>query len=326
MIVAGIDEAGYGPVLGPLVVGASAFRVAGEASTSGDVPDLWKLMSAAVSRTRDRSGRKLHVGDSKQVYSPSVGLSGLERGVLAFCGAAGMPVGSLDELVLGVDPAAPPLLGAHPWYESVEGETWPVVVSAAGLGPTVNGLKSAATAGGVGVVRLAARVVPEGRYNQLVAGTRNKASALFSQLAVLLDGLLELCALEPGGGVIVCDRQGGREHYVEPLRTMFPEWRLTVEAEADGVARYSLRRGGAVAVVSFQEKGEQVCLATGLASMTAKYLREALMGRFNRWWALQQPGLAPTAGYYTDGMRWLEDTRDLRVRLGVPDAGLVRER
>src|SRR5688500_13768356 len=82
MILAGIDEAGYGPLLGPLVVGCAAFEVGG-ADPAGEVPCLWRRLGKYVSRNRLKGGKKLHVNDSKLVYSPSLGLKELERAVLA---------------------------------------------------------------------------------------------------------------------------------------------------------------------------------------------------------------------------------------------------
>jgi hypothetical protein len=53
-------------------------------------------------------------------------------------------------------------------------------------------------------------------------------------------------------------------------------------------------------------------------------MRELFMKQFNAWWQEQMPGLKPTAGYYTDGMRFLEDTKALREHLDVSDEALIR--
>jgi hypothetical protein len=65
-------------------------------------------------------------------------------------------------------------------------------------------------------------------------------------------------------------------------------------------------------------------MAVALASMLSKYLREVLMRRFNAFWAKHLPAVAPTAGYYNDGTRFLRDIDLTRKQLGIADEELIR--
>src|SRR5207302_1991755 len=75
----GVDEAGYGPNLGPLVMTSVACRVPDELGGA----DLWHVLRAAVRKGGGPTDGRLVVDDSKQVYGPSTGLRALELGVLA---------------------------------------------------------------------------------------------------------------------------------------------------------------------------------------------------------------------------------------------------
>src|ERR1700761_3500150 len=98
MILAGIDEAGYGPLLGPLVVGCCAFEISPDADDPS-IPCVWARLRKLVSKTRSKTGRKIHVNDSKMAFSPSAGLKELERAVLAIaCASDAWPAG-LDGLL-----------------------------------------------------------------------------------------------------------------------------------------------------------------------------------------------------------------------------------
>ena len=60
--------------------------------------------------------------------------------------------------------------------------------------------------------------------------------------------------------------------------------------------------------------------------MIAKYLREVHMASLNAWILREAPGVRPTAGYWPDGLRFLTDTAEARVRLRIDDQVLVRRK
>jgi ribonuclease HII len=92
----------------------------------------------------------------------------------------------------------------------------------------------------------------------------------------------------------------------------------------DGRSEYRLHQDEHVVRIIFTEKAEEQCLPVAMASMLSKYLRECLMDRFNRFWQMHLPRLEPTAGYYSDGERFLKDIAAKRQELGIGDDLLVR--
>jgi hypothetical protein len=325
MVIAGVDEAGYGPLLGPLVVGCSAFEVEGDTPPPGEgaaLPCLWKRLSRYVSRKRLRSGRKLHVNDSKVVYSPACGLKELERSVLALSAASTEWSDDLHAFVARTAGHVMPDLAGYPWYQPADGERFPLEQEALPLRLFSNALREHMERCATRCVHLGARVVCERDFNRMLAASQNKGSTLFSVTAMHLDHLLRTYGRR--GLAIVCDRQGGREHYGALLRLMFDEWALTIVRESEGHSEYLLHRDGHTVRLEFREKAEMACLPVAVASMLSKYLREALMRRFNAYWKRLLPELNPTAGYYGDGARFLQDIDAKRRELGVADEELIR--
>ena len=141
-------------------------------------------------------------------------------------------------------------------------------------------------------------------------------------------------SLGPEDPRVTVDLLGGRVHYAALLREAFPEAEVEVLREGEHHSSYVLverdedgrhwlpRR----MALEFRARGEEASFPVALASCLAKYARELSMEAFNAWFEARQPGLRPTAGYTTDGRRWLADARDVLGREGLERDLLVRRR
>lgn len=297
LIYAGIDEAGYGPMLGPLCVGLSVFRV-DHWSPGSPPPDLWSLLSKAVSKAPEPG--RLPINDSKKLKiqsGPRHPLTHLERAVLAMLSAKdGSPPADDLELLARLSARWP----GNPWYDGP-----PLPLPRAGgteaLRIDANVLGHALEDAGVHILTLACEVIGETEFNDLLGRAGSKAA---TTLAGLSRHLQRLHKSHAGAEVrVVCDRLGGRTSYADVLRQALGVSEVRVIEQSPRVSRYDAAGLG----VLFQPEAEQAHLPVALASMIAKLMRELAMERFNRSWRARLPELKPTAGYVTDARRWLSD-------------------
>jgi hypothetical protein len=314
--VVGVDEAGYGPNLGPLVQAAVAIRLP-LADTAG-----WDTLRPIIRRARDPEDGRWLVDDSKAVHKGANGFAHLERGVWSCF--------SLREATLGdfirktTMPAAHDELAGEDWYDPHFAA--PVTVSpeiawadAISFGERLAGIDARFS------LPIASIVCPP-RFNNIVDESDSKAT-------VLARGLIELltltCSNLPDDGEplrVICDKQGGRNFYTSLVQSAFPTGWVQVEKEGASESRYRVDGLDREVSLVFRPRADCDSVSVALASMLCKYLREVCMLQFNRFWLSHVPGLAPTAGYPGDARRFHDGIRDAMARLGLTDNQVWRKR
>jgi len=283
-LVIGTDEAGFGPNLGPLVVAATAWRVAAD----GDVD---RALAAAI-----EAAGGVPWDDSKRIFKAGAGLAALERPTLA---ALAMVHGRvpdswsvlLQDVAAAADPAPPEAL-------ALASLRVPRETTAAEADVVACGLRPALEKAGVTLVAVRARLVQPAVSNGLLAAGLNKSDILSRTTLELAAALREECG-DPRA-VVWCDRHGGRHRYAGLVSRHFD---APLVQTLEETAERSIYAAGAGVRIEFCVGGESR-VPVALASMTAKYLREVSMAGFNAHWCGLLPGLGPTAGYPVDALRW----------------------
>ncbi len=324
MWAAGIDEAGYGPTLGPLVISLASMEAPprDSFSPSEDPGSLRRALRDVVGRTPDRRHRRLPIDDSKALYRPGGGLAALEESVLGILHAIdGVFPEDFEQLLQRV--ARPDLGGCDGprWYAGRERLSLPR--SGCAKRAASYGRRFGRALAGLGwKLDVASSPVSESRLNRGIEERGNKAAALFEELLRLLG-----TRLPPGRNREVrVDRLGGRVYYGDLLREAFPDCEVSALAEAPARSVYRVDNLFEGLRVEFRMKADRDDLLVAIASMVSKYVRELFMECFNRFWAVEVDGLRPTAGYPVDAHRFLRSVRPRFRALGIDEGELVRSR
>ena len=312
MILAGIDEAGLGPYLGPLVTASAALEV-----PDGWAPERpWRELAAAVAETCGRGESRPVVADSKLAYA-SGGAAALELTVAAFCGClGGRPIPRVSH-----SGGQPPPAGMYPWH-SGRIDPFPLHHDVARTATAARDLAACMAGAGTAAAAIEAALLHPAEMNRLYDSGLNKNAVLLRETGSHLEALVGRFAVS--GLVVVVDKQGGRNDYRPFLSRLFPgAW---IETLAQGKeSSYRVQLDGGTAVVLFRPRADRLSFATALASMVAKYVRERAMLELNEWFSARIPGLRPTAGYPVDARRWLAETEGFIDAEGL-DWNLVKRK
>ena len=312
--VVGIDEAGYGPNLGPLLQAAVAINL--------PTDDLagWETLRPVVRRHGGRWGRdgRLVIDDSKKIYHGEHALGKLERGLFGLFGWVPQSFAALTTSLL---PA---------WCaDELQREHWYAGECNLPQDTTANQLRHDreqylfSRPNGVSLLTPHVILTPTPWFNRCVDVTQNKSQLLSSGLAELLQWLWG--ALPAGEFfMIYCDKQGGRKFYGEILRSAAPHAEVLPELEADHESRYRIAGPTLNGAVTFRPRSDSESVAVALASMLCKYLRELCMMQFNQFWVKHHPGIAPTAGYPLDAHRFFAEIAGTLPRLQLTPADVWR--
>ena len=318
LTLVGLDEAGFGPLLGPLCTGAASLSL--NFDPAQGPPDLWSQLAPVVG-TSPRAC-EIPVTDSKKLKSSSkLPIRNLLAGLVPFVELANSTELRTDEDLLraiGVDDPGP-FEAAPVDLEQLDGlDQGQRSLRRAKLGRI-------AAERGIQIEVVRAKATHPKSLNELFETLGNKSSANTTLLFGLLREVLALDKHQECPRVVV-DRQGGLMRYRPLLAAKFHGADITAVAETPDISRYRVEREDKTLHIGFETQADAQHLPVALASMAAKTVRELLMNRLNAFFAQHQPGLKPTAGYVQDGRRWVSEIGDLPERLQIPRRDLIRNR
>ncbi len=356
-LLIGIDEAGYGPNLGPLVIGCTVWLIESEAtdlhSTSVELETLLDRLKPVFQGKPIRSTSKhIPLGDSKAIHSKDAAVDSLWQGVFFWLNRLGIIPSNEYEFLQAL---ATDFLVAEekkqPWYQFVApNDSMPELKSMVPIIPPASRSRANAATTvrsdafafsdetklaaeqiidtlNLRLLGLSSKIIDEASFNDGVERYGNKAGLLsYESLSLALKSIEEFSSNQPwmiDGRLqsihVYCDKHGGRNRYQSPLMQVMPDRWFQAEHESTLRSDYHSKWDESIPLHwSFIAKGDRL-LGSALASMVAKLLREKLMDRFNAFWKSHFPEIRPTAGYPVDALRFRSEIESKAKELQLPE-------
>ncbi|MEM9365877.1 MAG: hypothetical protein AAGD07_07755 [Planctomycetota bacterium] len=307
-----IDEAGYGPRLGPLVIAATQWEprqsspcLQGLLRSAPNMALQTKLDAAwgGYREPVDCDGVAIRVDDSKAVFrSRSADRTGRSLHTLRLTVSALQQLtgiasdqshwqGWMSHVLVSDGPSS----GSHlaiPWLDAWRGSQAKALEPIAVVSGAVERWKTLPWL----PVASRARVVSAEAFNRFChpamsakgSGARgakglrrNKSDLLSLESLRLLVNLLESTIRDDAGPILVFfDRHGGRRYYTKVIQEALAPTSLEVLEETRQLSVYRCRWRGHVCWLHFTVKGDRF-VPVAASSLHAKYLRESAMASFN---------------------------------------------
>ncbi len=316
----GIDEAGYGPLLGPYTLGA----------VQADLPSLVDVFDSE----EDELAKFLRLGCS--VYEPSKQLividdsKELHKGkklrrveaaallVLIMDGSE-MPSNALELITRFGDVTEP--LDEYKWYkDTLHRISLPLEANQNQIMKARDAISCSMSKQGVAFVRGRVTVAPVRALNHLFRG-KKKGDAVFPLIG---ERIRSATANAASDCTVRIDKQGARNIYGDLLRP-YVQGPITALQEEKRESSY-LAESTSRVLVQFALRSDAKHILVTCAGIVAKYFREVLMVAQNKWFQEQGAKFRGTAGYGLDAKRWISESADFRKVLDVPYGLLLRQK
>jgi hypothetical protein len=310
--------------MGPLVIAVSAWTIE---SALEILDGLCALEPEFRAAPWTKQSDFVPLGDSKKIYQPSKGLSGLAFAVQFFESIINHQQSS-NQLWFSPENLAKQdieRVESRPWFARCHSfdrhESCDVLAES-----TLLFAKEKLAQLGVNLVDFRLRVLDELYFNESTARLGNKSDVL-GQLSLnlawqILNDTADQVPLDRIE--IYCDRQGGRKKYAALLSHTFQEFHehqqvpfIASDLETPEASSYSMRYREIPTSIRFQVQGDSL-FPPAASSMVAKWMRESLMARLNRYWqGIVGEDLKPTAGYAVDAARFAKEIEPWVTKLSL---------
>ncbi|MFH2067890.1 MAG: hypothetical protein ABII89_00280 [Candidatus Omnitrophota bacterium] len=344
MRLIGIDENGYGPVLGPLVVTSTSLKL--QNRSLAPVPDLWKLLG--IKKDPHSNSNELLVCDSKTVFNASRKKElAAEATVLAFfyLSFGFLPESADQFLNVVIDPSTTTY---NPfcfcWKNDLSLQL--NAERRKNIRKTADRLRKRTDKSGVVLEKPRCFLFCPFRFNEGLK-SRNKSDL------VIESGLSLIRRCVKDGQFHAClGKVGGLRYYREPISALFgPQCTVTPTREEKNNSAYQLSRANKTAgTITYLRDGEDNSFLIALASLFGKYTRELFWKKTRTYLEELLPSPPPQAPpfqsfgkgtrprqrgdsrYHASGYRdpltrrFIRETEGLRKKLNIPDDCFLRRK